>query len=181
MGRKMLGFCSELEASLKSVNEDLRSGQPSPGNKAGGISTLEEKSLGCVQKGGTSPVVNVLEYGDRLHESGLNLIAGPGNDMVAVTVLAAAGAHLILFTIGQGTPLGSPVPTIKISTSTDLASRKKSWIDFDAGVLLDGAAMQETADRLFSYVLEVASGRKRPHSEEHGFREIVIFKDGATG
>jgi altronate hydrolase len=154
---------------------------PSAGNKDAGITTLEDKSLGCIQKGGTSPVVDVLEYGDRLEKPGLNLLAGPGNDLVAVTVLAAAGAHLILFTTGLGTPLGAPVPTIKISTNSDLAARKSSWIDFDAGVLLEGASMQETVNRFFPYVLDVASGLKRTRNEENAFREIAIFKDGVTG
>ena len=152
---------------------------PSPGNKAGGISTLEEKSLGCTQKAGTHPVVDVLEYGDRLVRPGVNLLAGPGNDIVAQTALTAAGAHLILFTTGRGTPLGAPVPTLKIATNSDLARRKAHWIDVNAGVLLEGAAMEETARQLFETVLATASG-DRTHNERNGFREISIFKDGVT-
>ncbi|MHB9108498.1 MAG: UxaA family hydrolase [Armatimonadota bacterium] len=162
----------------------LRHGQtvyenPSPGNKAGGISTLEEKSLGCTQKAGTSPVTDVLDYGDRVTNAGVNLLAGPGNDIVAQTVLAAAGAHLILFTTGRGTPLGSPVPTVKIATNSALAARKPHWIDVNAGVLLEGTSMTEAAGQLFNTVLEVASGQP-VKNELNGFREIAIFKDGVT-
>jgi altronate hydrolase len=152
---------------------------PSPGNKAGGISTLEEKSLGCIQKGGTSAVTDVVEYGGQIVTPGLNLLNGPGNDIVAVTALAAAGVHLILFTTGRGTPLGSPAPTIKVSTTSELAQRKLGWIDFDAGPLLDSETMPDMANRFFAYVLDVASGR-RTRNEENGFREIAIFKDGVT-
>ena len=152
---------------------------PSPGNKAGGITTLEEKSLGCVQKGGLSPVVDVLDYGDRLTKNGLSLLNGPGNDIVAVTNLMAVGVHMILFTTGRGTPLGSAVPTVKISTNRALAERKSGWIDFDASPVLDGVPMDELTDSLLSYVLAVASG-KRTKNEEHGFSEISIFKDGVT-
>lgn len=152
---------------------------PSPGNKAGGITTLEEKSLGCVQKGGSSRVVDVLDYGDILQKPGLNLLNGPGNDMVAVTNLTAAGAHLILFTTGRGTPLGAPVPTVKISTNSALAEKKKDWIDFDAGRLLSGTAMETLTDELFRYVLSVSDGTET-QNEKHGYREISIFKDGVT-
>jgi len=153
---------------------------PSPGNIDAGLTTLEDKSLGCVQKGGTSPVMDVLDYGDRLRTPGLNLLAGPGNDMVAATVLSASGVHLILFTTGLGTPLGSPVPTVKIATHGALAARKAAWIDFDAGGLLEGASLRALADRFFPFVLDVASGRRRTRNEESGFREIAIFKDGVT-
>lgn len=153
---------------------------PSPGNKDGGISTLEEKSLGCTQKGGSSPVVDVLEYGETIRQPGLNLVAGPGNDIVAVTALAAAGAQLILFTTGRGTPLGGPVPTMKISTNSDLAARKPRWIDFDAGQLLDGVGISDLAERFFDVVVDVASGKRSARNEENGFREIAIFKDGVT-
>ena len=153
---------------------------PSPGNKDGGISTLEEKSLGCTQKGGTSPVMDVLDYGARLRKPGLNFLTGPGNDIVATTALAAAGAHLVLFTTGRGTPLGGPVPTIKISTNSDLARRKAHWIDFDSGRLLAGEEMDSLAEELFARVVEVASGRVRARAEINGFREIAIFKGGVT-
>lgn len=153
---------------------------PSPGNKDGGISTLEEKSLGCTQKGGCGPVVDVLDYASRLRHPGLNLLNGPGNDIVAATALAAAGAHLILFTTGRGTPLGSCVPTVKLSTNSELAQHKKNWIDFDAGEMLHGATREELTARLFLDVLDIASGRKQTKAEINGFREIAIFKDGVT-
>jgi len=153
---------------------------PSPGNKDGGISTLEEKSLGCTQKGGCGPVVDVLEYASRLQSSGLNLLNGPGNDIVASTALAASGAHLILFTTGRGTPLGGCVPTMKISTNSELAQHKKNWIDFDAGKLLHGATLEELTSQIFFDVLDIASGRKQTKAEINGFREIAIFKDGVT-
>lgn len=144
---------------------------PSPGNKEGGITTLEEKSLGCVQKGGTSPVTAVLDYGDIAEKAGLNLLNGPGNDMVAVTNLTAAGCHLILFTTGRGTPLGAPVPTIKIATNSAIAERKKSWIDFDA--------QTGNQNSLFDLIIETAKG-KETKNERYGYREIAIFKDGVT-
>ena len=149
---------------------------PSPGNKAGGITTLEEKSLGCVQKGGLSPVVDVFDYGDIINKSGLSLLNGPGNDIVAVTNLTAAGVHLILFTTGRGTPLGAPVPTVKIATNSALATKKRGWIDFDASSILEG---NDPTNDLFDYVIEVASG-KETQNEINGYREISIFKDGVT-
>lgn len=152
---------------------------PSPGNKAGGITTLEEKSLGCVQKGGLSKVVDVLDYGDTLQKSGLNLLNGPGNDIVAITNLAACGAHIILFTTGRGTPVGSHVPTVKISTNSSLAERKPTWIDFNAGKLLEDGDMEGNAKELFDYIISVANG-ELTNNEKNGYREISIFKDGVT-
>ncbi len=149
---------------------------PSPGNKAGGITTLEEKSLGCVQKGGSAPVVDVLGYGDTVKKSGLSLLDGPGNDIVAVTNLTAAGAHIILFTTGRGTPLGAPVPTVKIATNHALAETKPNWIDFDASGVLEG---EDLTDALLSYIAAVASGEETAN-ERNGYREISIFKDGVT-
>ena len=153
---------------------------PSPGNKDGGISTLEEKSLGCTQKGGQGVVVDVLDYGERLTQPGLNLLDGPGNDIVACTVLAAAGVHLVLFTTGRGTPLGGPAPTLKIASNSELAARKHRWIDFDAGQLLDGTPMEDLAENLLDQVIAIASGGLQTRSETNGFREIAIFKDGVT-
>lgn len=150
---------------------------PSPGNKAGGITTLEEKSLGCIQKGGLSNIVDVLDYGDTLKKSGLNLLNGPGNDIVAITNLAAAGVHLILFTTGRGTPLGAPVPTVKISTNKNLADKKNNWIDFDASRLLDGISTEDLTEQLNDYIIKVASGLETVN-EKNGYREISIFKDG---
>ena len=151
---------------------------PSPGNKAGGISTLEEKSLGCTQKGGHAQVTDVLPYAIRATKPGLNLIQAPGNDLVSVTALSAAGAHIVLFTTGRGTPFGGPVPTVKLSTNSELAQKKKHWIDFDAGRLLSGTRMDELADDLLKYIIELASGERETNGELNGFREIAIFKDG---
>ncbi len=152
---------------------------PSPGNKAGGITTLEDKSLGCTQKSGSGEVCGVLFDGDALSSHGLNLLNGPGNDMVAVTNLASAGCHLVLFTTGRGTPFGGFVPTIKISTNSDLARRKPNWIDFDAGALVDGASFDDKLAELVDLVADTASG-KLTANERHGAREIAIFKTGVT-
>ncbi len=149
---------------------------PSPGNKKGGITTLEEKSLGCVQKAGAAPVVDVLDYGDTVRAHGLSLLNGPGNDLVAVTNLMAAGCHLILFTTGRGTPLGAPVPTVKVATNHALAERKANWIDFDASPVLAG---NDLDGAFLDFVLNVASG-KETKNEMRGYREISIFKDGVT-
>ncbi|MFD1407506.1 UxaA family hydrolase [Kroppenstedtia eburnea] len=151
---------------------------PSPGNKEGGITTLEEKSLGCIQKGGYSPVTDVLEYGERVRKQGLQLVQGPGNDLVSVTTLATAGAQLVLFTTGRGTPYGGPVPTLKISTNSKLYRNKQNWIDFDAEPVLEQREAVEEA--LFDEVVRIASGEKQTRNETHGFREIAIFKDGVT-
>ncbi|MBR7074827.1 MAG: altronate dehydratase [Oscillospiraceae bacterium] len=152
---------------------------PSPGNKAGGITTLEDKSCGCVQKGGSAQIVDVLEYAEPVKKKGLNLLSGPGNDLVSATDLTAAGAHIILFTTGRGTPFGAPAPTVKISTNTALFEKKGNWIDFNAGSVAQGEDLDHAGDRLLDFVLEIASGKKT-HAEERGAREIAIFKDGVT-
>ena len=152
---------------------------PSPGNKAGGISTLEDKALGCTQKCGRAPVSGVLEYGDRLQTTGLNLLSAPGNDLVAATALASAGCHLVLFSTGRGTPFGTFVPTMKISTNTDLYNRKKNWIDFNAGQLVDGKTMKELVPEFIDKILAVASGEPA-RNEVNGYSEISIFKNGVT-
>ncbi|MCI6503885.1 MAG: altronate dehydratase family protein [Prevotella sp.] len=152
---------------------------PSPGNKAGGISTLEDKALGCTQKCGRAPVSGVLEYGDRLQTTGLNLLSAPGNDLVAATALASAGCHIVLFSTGRGTPFGTFVPTMKISTNTDLYNRKRNWIDFNAGQLVDGKTMTELVPEFIDKVLSVASGEPA-RNETNGYREISIFKNGVT-
>ncbi len=149
---------------------------PSPGNKEGGITTLEEKSLGCVQKGGLSPVVDVLDYGDGLKKNGLSLLNGPGNDIVACTNLMAAGVHVILFTTGRGTPLGTAIPTVKIATNHNLAEKKSNWIDFDASPMLAG---EDPTEQLVDYVIAVANG-ELTRNEVNGYEEISIFKDGVT-
>ena len=148
---------------------------PSPGNKEGGITTLEEKSLGCVQKGGCAPITDVLTYGDTVTKAGLNLLDGPGNDIVSVTNLAAAGCHIVLFTTGRGTPLGGAIPTLKISSNNNIAVKKPHWIDFNAF----GDNKAQICEDLLSLVTEVANG-KETNNETHGYREIAIFKDGVT-
>ena len=152
---------------------------PSPGNKAGGISTLEDKALGCTQKCGKAPVSGVMEYGDRLQNPGLNLLSAPGNDLVASTALASCGCHLVLFTTGRGTPFGTFVPTMKIATNPDLARRKANWIDFSAGQLIEGRTMQELVPEFIDKVLAVASGEPAKN-EINDYREISIFKNGVT-
>lgn len=150
---------------------------PSPGNKAGGISSLEEKSLGCIQKGGNAVVTGVLSYGEQIVKNGLNLLAGPGNDQVSCTNLTASGANLILFTTGRGNPFGSPVPTVKLSTNTKLFEKKNSWIDFNAGTLIDGESFENAEKRLLEFIIDTASGKKTKN-EINGYRDISIFRDG---
>lgn len=152
---------------------------PSPGNKKGGISTLEDKSMGCTQKSGTAAVTGVLGYAEPVKVKGLNLLSAPGNDLVAATALAASGAHIVLFTTGRGTPFASPVPTVKVSTNNTLFERKNNWIDFNCGTLVEGETLTELRDRFFDYVIEVASG-KQVKSEEAGFHDMAIFKQGVT-
>ena len=152
---------------------------PSPGNKKGGISTLEDKSLGCTQKSGSALVRGVLEYGEPVKVKGLNLLSAPGNDLVASTALAVSGAHMVLFTTGRGTPFASPVPTVKISSNSRLAGHKDNWIDFNAGRMVEDMTKEELAKELLNYVLAVASGRK-VKSEEAGFHDMAIFKQGVT-
>ena len=152
---------------------------PSPGNKAGGISTLEEKSLGCTQKSGTSIVRDVLSYGDRLKTKGLNLLSAPGNDLVASTALAAAGCQIVLFTTGRGTPFGTFVPTAKISTNTPLSVNKHRWIDFNSGSIVDGVPSEVVDKEFMDFVIGVASG-DLVNNEKSGYSEIAIFKSGVT-
>ena len=152
---------------------------PSPGNKAGGISTLEEKSLGCTQKSGTSIVRSVLDYGEQLHSEGLSLLSAPGNDLVASTALAAAGCQIILFTTGRGTPFGTFVPTLKISSNSTLFHKKTAWMDFDAGTLISGTDMETVFRSLKELVIAIANGRQ-VRNEINGYREMCIFKTGIT-
>ena len=152
---------------------------PSPGNKNGGISTLEDKSLGCTQKSGSAPVVGVLEYGETVKNAGLNLLSAPGNDLVASTALAAAGAHIVLFTTGRGTPFASPVPTMKLSSNTALAQKKRNWIDFDCGVLTQDVTLDALGEQLFDRVIEIASGAP-VKAEQAGLHDMAIFKQGVT-
>ena len=152
---------------------------PSPGNKAGGISTLEEKALGCTQKCGSMTVKGVLDYGSRLTTKGLNLLSAPGNDLVASTALAAAGCQMVLFTTGRGTPFGTFIPTMKISTNSELFSNKPKWIDFNAGELLEGKSMEVVLHAFIDKIIAITNG-ERTHNEENGYREISIFKNGVT-
>ncbi|MBQ7796352.1 MAG: altronate dehydratase [Lachnospiraceae bacterium] len=169
---------NDFKNYFKSHNQTIYE-NPSPGNKEGGISTLEDKSLGCTQKSGSTLVRGVLAYGETVKTPGLNLLSAPGNDLVASTALAAAGAHIVLFTTGRGTPFACPVPTMKISTNSALASKKSNWIDFNAGVLVEDQPMKEVAEEFFRYVLAVASGEKLC-SEKAGFHDLAIFKQGVT-
>jgi altronate hydrolase len=179
-----------FDATVAMVNDFkdyfLRHGQPiyenpSPGNKAGGLTTLEEKSLGAIQKGGRAIVTDVLRYGERLRRNGLSLLESPGNDGVSSTAMVASGATMLLFTTGRGTPLGFPVPTVKISSNSEIAVKKPHWIDFNAGALLDGVAtMDALANDLFALILDVASGRSLTNNERNGYREIAIWKEGVT-
>jgi D-altronate dehydratase (EC 4.2.1.7) len=152
---------------------------PSPGNKAGGITTLEDKSLGCTQKSGDSTVVGVLKYGETLKTNGLNLLSGPGNDLVAASALAAAGCHMVLFTTGRGTPFGTFVPTMKISTNTPLYNLKPHWMDFNAGTLVEDKTLSEVTEEFIKYVVEVANG-KYVNNEINKFKELDILKQGVT-
>lgn len=153
---------------------------PSPGNREGGITTLEEKSLGCIQKGGEAAVTDVLTLAQKCKKPGLSLLTGPGNDIVSCTNLAASGAHIIIFTTGRGTPLGAPVPTIKVSSNSLLAKRKPGWIDYDAGEILNGKSFDAAARELLSIVLSVANGETKTKNEINGYSEIAIFKNGVT-
>lgn len=168
------GFKEYFQRSGQVVYEN-----PSPGNKAGGISTLEDKSMGCVQKSGSAPVADVLAYGETWRTPGLTLLSGPGNDLVAATALAAAGAQMVLFTTGRGTPFAGPVPTVKISSNSGLAGKKANWIDFDCGPLLEDRSLEELGEGLFQYVLAAASG-EMVKSEAAGYHDLAIFKQGVT-
>lgn len=179
-GEQILGMVDELRAEfLRAHGQPIEAVNPTPGNKAGGITTLEDKSLGCTQKGGTAEVRDVLSYCEPVTEKGLNLVQGPGNDLCAITALMASGAQMVLFTTGRGTPVGAPIPTVKVSTNTPLSEKKRNWIDFNAGILAQGADMQETTEVFFKKLLAIASG-EQTQSEKHDYREIAIFKDGVT-
>ena len=175
---KTVDLINDFKNYFTSHNQTIYE-NPSPGNKKGGISTLEDKSLGCTQKSGSAPVRGVLAYGEPVKEKGLNLLSAPGNDLVASTALAVSGAQIVLFTTGRGTPFASPVPTVKISSNSDLARKKTNWIDFNAGTMVEGRSREELGRELFDYVLEVASGRK-VKAEEAGFHDMAVFKQGVT-
>jgi altronate hydrolase len=143
---------------------------PSPGNKKGGITTLEEKSLGCIKKAGTSKLVDVLGYGDRVTKKGLSALNAPGNDLIAATALAASGCQIVLFTTGRGTPFSTFVPTMKIATNDTMSAFKRNWIDFNA------FSMDE--DGLWDLLLKTANGEYTCKSED--VREIAFYKTGVT-
>ena len=175
---KTVDLINDFKNYFTSHNQTIYE-NPSPGNKQGGISTLEDKSLGCTQKSGSALVKGVLGYAEPVKVKGLNLLSAPGNDLVASTALAVSGAHIVLFTTGRGTPFASPVPTVKISSNSKLAGHKDNWIDFNAGRMVEDKTKEEMARALFDYVLEVASGRK-VKAEEAGFHDMAIFKQGVT-
>ena len=175
---KTVDLINDFKNYFTSHNQTIYE-NPSPGNKKGGITTLEDKSLGCTQKSGSAAVRGVLKYGEPVSEKGLNLLSAPGNDLVASTALAASGAHIVLFTTGRGTPFASPVPTVKISTNTGLSQKKNNWIDFNCGVMVEDTSLDEMGKQLFDYVMEVASGKK-VKAEEKGFHDMAIFKQGVT-
>ncbi len=175
---KTVDLINDFKNYFTSHNQTIYE-NPSPGNKKGGISTLEDKSLGCTQKSGNAPVKGVLAYGEPVKVKGLNLLSAPGNDLVASTALAVSGAHIVLFTTGRGTPFASPVPTVKISSNSKLAGHKDNWIDFNAGRMVEDKSKEELAQELFDYVLAVASGKK-VKAEEAGFHDMAIFKQGVT-
>ncbi len=175
---KIVSLINNFKEYFISHNQPIYE-NPAYGNIQGGITTLEEKSLGCTQKGGNSPVVDVVDYGEVVTKKGLSLLNAPGNDGVSTSALAAACCHLILFSTGRGTPFGTIVPTIKISTNSNLYNKKHNWIDLDAGRLLSDATKEALTDELFSLVIDVASG-KNTKAEKIGFKEVVIFKRGVT-
>jgi altronate hydrolase len=175
---KTVFLINDFKQYFKNSNQPIYE-NPSPGNKAGGISTLEEKSLGCTQKCGKSLVKDVLMYGERLKTKGLNLLSAPGNDLVAATALASSGCQMILFTTGRGTPFGSFVPTMKISTNTALYNNKPGWIDFNAGKIVENESIEEVKIRFIDYIISVASG-EFDNNEKKNYREIAIFKSGVT-
>ena len=175
---KTVNLINDFKEYFTSHNQTIYE-NPSPGNKKGGISTLEDKSLGCTQKSGSAPVKDVLSYGEPVTKKGLNLLSAPGNDLVASTALAASGAHIVLFTTGRGTPFACPVPTMKISTNSPLHEKKINWIDFNCGSMVEGKTLSELSEELFEFVLDIASG-KQVKSEAAGFHDMAIFKQGVT-
>ncbi|MGX8706413.1 MAG: UxaA family hydrolase [bacterium] len=175
---KTVSLINDFKAYFESYHMPVYE-NPSPGNKAGGITTLEDKALGCTQKSGSGPVKGVLKYGEKVQTPGLNLLSAPGNDLVASTALAASGAQMVLFSTGRGTPFGCPVPTVKIASNSPIAQKKRNWIDFNAGRLLDGMTLDQLGHELMDFVLSVAGG-KLTRNEVNGFHDLAIFKQGVT-
>lgn len=176
---KIVNLVDEFKIYFKNHHQVIYD-NPSPGNKKGGITTLEDKSLGCTQKAGASKVNDVLKMGERIKTNGLNLLCTPGNDLVATTTLAASGCQMVLFTTGRGTPFGGFVPTLKVATNSTLANNKANWIDFNAGDLVDKMDMDHLLNNFIDLICDVASGKKQTRNEENNFREISIFKDGVV-
>ncbi|MBQ9503599.1 MAG: altronate dehydratase [Lachnospiraceae bacterium] len=174
---KTVSLINDFKDYFRQHNQTIYE-NPSPGNKKGGISTLEDKALGCTQKSGLGPVEDVLKYAQPLKTKGLNLLSAPGNDLVASTATVLSGAQIVLFTTGRGTPFASAVPTVKISSNSPLAGHKNNWIDFDAGRLIEGKSLDELGEELYREVLAVAGGKKV--KSEDGFRDLAIFKKGVT-
>lgn len=173
---KTVKLINDFKAYYKKNNQVIYD-NPSPGNKNGGISTLEDKSLGCTQKAGLSVVCDVLNQTDRLKTKGLNLISAPGNDLVSVTTLGMSGCQMVLFSTGRGTPFGGFIPTIKVSTNSEIYHKKPNWIDFNAGSLTEGVQMDALLEDFIDFIVEVANGKKTRNEINH-FREIGIFKTG---
>ena len=174
---ELVSLINDYKNYFKKYGETIYE-NPSPGNKKGGISTLEEKSLGCVQKGGTSTIEDILDYGEYISKNGLNILKGSGNDQVSCTNLTASGTNIILFTTGRGTPFGSIVPTLKISSNSNIYKKKNNWIDFNAGRILENMPVNDIVNELFELVINVASGKIQTKNEKNGYREISIFRDG---
>ena len=177
MGDKLTAMVKRIEDKSKLYGVDLRGTQPTPGNIAGGLTTIEEKSLGCIQKGGKAMVTGTLQYGERCIKPGLNLMTGPGNDSVSITDLLSCGAQILFFTTGRGNPLGAAIPTIKIASNNVLYERKERWIDYNAGAILDGKTFDDAAHELWDLMIQTASG-EHTKNEIYGYREIMIFKNG---
>ena len=173
---KIVNLINGYKNYFKKYNQEIYE-NPSPGNKDGGITTLEDKSLGCVQKGGSSMIVDVLDYGEQIIKDGFHLLNGSGNDQVSTTNLVASGVNLIVFTTGRGNPFGNIVPTIKVSSNSELAEKKPNWIDFDAGTILTGNSFDNLTEEFLKYILKVSSG-ELTNNEKFGFKEISIFRDG---
>ena len=176
---KIVELINDFKIYFKNHNQVIYD-NPSPGNKKGGITTLEDKSLGCTQKAGAAVVQDVLKMGERIKTNGLNLLCTPGNDLVATTTLGCSGCQMVLFTTGRGTPFGGFIPTVKIATNTALATKKSNWIDFNAGDLVDKMDMDELLENFIDLLCDIASGKKQAKNEENNFREISIFKDGVV-
>ncbi len=178
--QKIISLINNFKEYFLSHNQPIYE-NPSPGNKEGGLTTLEEKSLGAIQKGGTTSINQVLNYGQQVSERGLSLLYAPGNDGVSSTAMTASGATIILFTTGRGTPLGFPVPTVKISSNSALFNKKPNWIDFNAGQVLEGEkSMDDVAGDLLRHIINIASGKEKTKNEINGYKEIAIWKEGVT-